>query len=297
MTGDPIADAVCKGADGKVLAKTGPSGAFCFQRASKAAWFIAEKPGYAPSGKQRLDGPAPGHPMTVQVRKTVFSFGDIVDVIRYDNPSVLTLGFRDGRLTLLGNDDSTHHSVLMPVDPTTKRLLAPGERLPVNQLTSFTECAGRTLFFKTWSNTQVYELASTNLQPLFRLTHPADRSPLVWPFGAAFDGSLLSFVENDSSSERFGVHALDLEQGKIVHSLRSSDKSLKGLAWDGTKFWLGSNGRVYQVNREMALGHMTVEAGIGREFAGTYTSLAFASGHLWGLDRERSRLCKFKISD
>lgn len=56
-------------------------------------------------------------------------------------------------------------------------------------------------------------------------------------------------------------------------------------------------GRVYAIDCDAALSASTVEAGIWREFKGNYTRLAFGQGYLWGLDQEKRRICKIKITD
>jgi hypothetical protein len=70
------------------------------------------------------------------------------------------------------------------------------------------------------------------------------------------------------------------------------------LAWDGEQFWLSSDeGRVYAVNRDFALRQGTVESAVGPQFSGKYSAIAFGQGFLWGLEKDRRRICKIKLRD
>jgi hypothetical protein len=129
------------------------------------------------------------------------------------------------------------------------------------------------------------------------LTNQNEGTPLNWPNGCAFDGEFLWFVEHDATKLRFGLHALDLERKAIVHS-RYSAMRMRGLAWDGKRFWISSeDGRVSAIERDGLLHADMLDATMCRQFQGHYDRLAFGEESLWGLDQVNRRICKIKVTD
>jgi hypothetical protein len=165
----------------------------------------------------------------------------------------------------------------------------------------FADCGGRFLGLDQWCgarhNGVVFDLSANPPRPVLELTN-RNGSPICWPLGCAFDGDFLWFAERDVTNDRYGLHALDLARLEITHSLPSNDRGIRGLAWDGKQFWVSSEERgVYAVDRDAALRLGTVDYGVGRGFTGSYECLAFGQGHLWGLESEKRRICKIKLTD
>jgi len=295
----PVENAVIKDSSGKTLAKTLANGAFMASYVPNNGPLMVEKAGYALVGGQTPGATKARTFVNVRLRKLNAEFGDVVGVIACGDLAVNSIGLRAGSLNL-HVCDLPDGCRLAPVDRT-GRILGPVDSWKLGAAKQhpgrFAECGERLVGFGRWPG-MLFNLLKNPLQEVLKLEHPDDHTPLSWPEGCAFDGKLLWFVERDGMNDRFGLHALDLDCLVITNSLKSVDRGISGLAWDGRQFWVSSaEGRVYAVNREAALRHGTVEMGIGREFKGQYQDLAFGQGYLWGLEADGRRICKIKITD
>lgn len=209
---------------------------------------------------------------------------------------------REGALNLLVNE-TYRSSILVPVDTAnlTWSLDSPHtlkrSHEPANTLMRFVEVGNRLIGISHWPG-RLLDLAPNPPQVITELQHP-DGSRLNWPKGSAFDGEWLWFIEQDSMNNRYAMHALDIQRLVITNTVRSSDRSIQGLAWDGRQFWISSSGGgAYPVNREAALRHGTIEMAKGRPIKGHYQALACDDqGYLWGLEAGRPRICKIKVTD
>ena len=298
----PVADAVIRDRRGRTLAKTRANGALVVQRSRTTGSLAIEKDGYSVSDGPSLASTAIRRFMTVRLRKGKQEFGDVVHVIDYGDLDACSIGFRGELLTLLVRQSDTACQLLPvelaaqrvpPVVPSRSKLEFPTNRV----ISTFVECGSRLVGIRT-SPGEILDLASTPPSSVLKLKRPTDGSTIDWPTGATFDGSLLWVVESDRTNQRFGLHAVDLKRGALTNFLSSIDKLIQGLAWDGRFFWLSNaKGRVYAIDRDVAVSRGTVEAGIGRGFRGNYTRLAFGQDYLWGLEPEKRRICKIKITD
>ncbi len=305
----PVADAVIKDRQGRILPgmpKTCQTGAFAVPRSRANSSLMVERDGYT-----GLDGHTPiihaaNRFITVQLRKLMEEPGDPVAAISYGDLDVHSIGFRDGTLNLLVQDSRTAFR-LLPVDVTAPRVapVRPDElkrQFPTNAvIIGFVECGSRLVGISAWPGV-LFDLGSDPPRPLLSLKHRRDASTtntVNCPRGAAFDGSSFWFIEaENSANQRFGLHTVDLERGAAVNFLSSNDKQMQGLAWDGQFFWISSaRGKVYRISPEMAMRNGTVEGGIGREFPGHYSRLAFGQRFLWGLEPEKHRVCKIKLTN
>ncbi|MGO8928166.1 MAG: serine/threonine-protein kinase [Limisphaerales bacterium] len=300
----PVADALIKDRLGRPLAKTSAHGAFVVPRSHATTSLTIEKKGYSPSDARLLAATAIRRVLTVRLRKVTQEFGDVVDTINYRGLEATSIGFRGDILTLLVRDSNTACR-LLPVE-LAPRSAAPVVRgglkleFPTNQVISdFVECGSRLVGIRRWPGVLI-DLNSAPPRLVLELKHARDdgESTVTCPYGATFDGSSLWFLESDATNQRFGLHAVDLQRQAITKFLPSIDKHIQGLAWDGRFFWISNaKGRVYAIERDVAVSRGTVETGIGPEFRGNYTRLAFGQGYLWGLEPEKHRICKMKITD
>lgn len=242
-------------------------------------------------------------PVTVQLRKCSFVFGEVVEVIPYTNNISPTIGFWGTNLCVLANEGEgfAAESVLRPVDVQTKRLLSAVSRFPTgaHPLSFFAECGERIIATMPHPG-GIYDLADGK-HALILSPKTANERPIDWPIGCAFDGEFFWFVERDDITNWYGLHAVDLDSRKIKHSLPSTVNKLVGLAWDADngQFWVSdlSEGVVFSLSRDKALREGKLENARGRAFNGNYICLAFKDGHLWGLDADRKQICKIKVKD
>lgn len=298
----PVADAVVKDSLGRTLTKTGTNGAFVVPRSRATRSLTVERDRYSASDGQTGVATATNRLMTVRLQKLTPEFGDVVDVINYGDLDARSIGFMGDNLTLLVHDSNTTCR-LLPVELRPSRVVpavSGGLNLefpPDHQINDFVECGSR-LTGITWWPVTLLTLHSAPPSLLLEPKHPRDGNRLNWACGAAFDGSVLWLLESDTPNRRFGLHALDLDRRAAIKFLSSTDEQMQGLAWDGRSFWISNaKGRVYAIDRDMAVNGGTVQAGIGREFRGNYDRLAFGRGCLWGLERQRHRICKIKTTD
>ncbi|HOX58367.1 MAG TPA: serine/threonine-protein kinase [Candidatus Paceibacterota bacterium] len=299
----PIADAVIKDARGQMLAKVRDNGAFVVPLALAAGHLTAEKPGYVSSSFHSSGGTPSRAFMTVALKKGNPELGDVVDVIKYGPLDVQSIGFRSNTLTALVLESDTNWW-LVPVDVEARRVPTPGigalklEFPEWMLLSDFAECGNRMIAIKRWQG-GIVDLDVKPPKLLLELRSPSDTNSLLsFPCGAAFDGRSLWFAENDGTNERFHVHELDLARLVIARSLRTVDRGISGIAWDGTNFWISSARQgLYQIDPSAALGLGTLEMGVGRRFPGLYHRLAYGQGYLWGLDPAKRRICRIQITD
>ncbi len=228
--------------------------------------------------------------------------GDVVDVVNYGALEVTSIGFRGEILTLLVQDSDTACR-LVPVELSAGRVApaVPSEGKPEfsadRLIQDFVQCDSQLVGVRGWPGV-LLDLTSTPPGLPLELKHPSNGRTINCPNGATFDGSLLWFIESDYSNKRFGLPAVDLKRGAITKSLTSNDTRMKGLAWGGRLLWISSaEGRVYAIDPNVAERRGTVEAGFVRDFRGNYTRLAYGQGWLWGLEPEKHRICKIKITD
>lgn len=298
----PVPDALIKDASGKYPVKSLANGAFVADRVSHAASLTVEKPGYELVGARTPGDSLSRGFVTVELRKQEFEYGDVVDVIPIDHPALASIGSREGKLNLLVNEtdrssafaplDTANHAWSLDSPHTLKRSYEPA-----NGLLSFVECGTRLIGLSHWPG-RLFDLTANPPQVITELERP-DGTRLNWPRGGAFDGTWLWFIENDFMNNRFELHALDLARLVITNSVKSSDRGISGLAWDGRQFWISSSeGGAYPVNREAALRHGTIEMAKGRPIKGRYDALACdGQDYLWGLEAGRRRICKIKVTD
>ncbi len=294
----PVRDAVIKDASGRTLAKTLANGAFVVDHRGP---FTVEKFGYG-----LVSGPAPGASIggtfvTVESRKSILGFGDVVATIPCDYPGATSIAFREGRLNLLVHDTDSA-STLVPVDTvnhvlafnspdTLKRSYEPS----IGPL-GFVECGTRLIGITHWPG-KLLDFDENPPAEITELKH-RDGTRLNWPRGMAFDGQWLWFIEQDLMNERFGLHAVDLERMVIANSIKTNDRGICALAWGNGQFWVSSRSSgCYVVSREAMLSQGTVDMARGRLFKGRYDYLAFGEGFLWGLEIANRRICKIKITD
>jgi hypothetical protein len=298
----PVRDAVIETGAGRLLTKVGSNGAFALWSRDAGQGLKVRKDKYLAAGVEPLSEKTPSRFQKVSLRKEVFELGDMVEVIPYGSLEVHSLGFRDGVLTVLVRESEAVWW-LIPVNLETRRVapLEAGslriEFAQTNILSDFAACTGRLIGLKRWQG-GIVDLEPKPPRLLLALESPRDHSRLSYTLGAAFDGDFLWFIENDTTNDRYGVHALDLDRMMIARSLPTVDRAITGIAWDGKRFWIaGAAGTVYEIDREAALSFGTLDMGIGRQFAGHYSRLAYGQGFLWGLDPEKRRICKIKIPD
>lgn len=301
-SGSPVAGAAVYDVSGKVVTRTLGNGAFRVTLPAKGPFKVA-KAGYQVSDNQPPEPPSAGsqrHFQAIRLRKINPSFGDVVEAIPCGQLDVRDIGFRAGSLLALTHDSISNCSLRafgLPLDGTSSCAIIQNLDLgSKNLIDSFAECGKRLIGIKPWPGT-LFDLGTDSHQSLLQLTNAFD-APIDWPRGCAFDGELLWFLESDDANDRHCLHALNLRTLKVTYSLTSGDKQMYGLAWDGQHFWISSGeGAVYAVNREDAIKSRTVAAGRRRGFPGNYVRLAFDGNHLWGLQPERSQICKIKITD
>jgi hypothetical protein len=297
----PVQDALINDASGKTLVKTLANGAFVTDRVSNPASLTVEKPGYELVGVRTLGDSIGRGFVTVELRKNVFEYGDVLEVIPTDHPGATSIGFNQRRLNLLVHD-SDSASRFVPVDTVNRTLSWESPEILQRSYDSsigplgFVECGTRLIGISHWPG-RILDLSPNPPEVMMELNHP-DGTRLNWPKGSAFDGQWLWFIENDFMNNRFWLHALDLERLVITNSFKSNDRGIYGLAWDGRQFWVSSSeGGAYPVDREAALRHGTIEMAKGRTVKGRYDALAFGDDYLWGLEVGRRRICKIKVTD
>jgi len=302
LTGHPVAGAIIKDEHNTRLAKSLENGAFKLGVDPGPRWIRAEHGAFAASEPIALSASRPERdPLEIPLHKDAYAFGDVTDVIRYTNFEAGCIGFRGTNLWIIGRSVPTNF-VLMPVDLKSKRLIPPGISLgPHDQgFGPPVQCGSRLLTTSPFPRPMIYDLTAGKPRELLVPLHPLDGKPLLWVTTAAYDGQYLWLLATDNPRDRVGLHAFDLKAGKVVRWMPSADKNIFGLAWDPARrqFWISTlDDRVYAVDRERAFSQGRVESGRGREFRGNYESIAFSNGSLWGLDRDKQRICKIKLAD
>jgi serine/threonine protein kinase len=308
LTGRPIADATIQGDSEVRLAKTLQNGAFKLTTPQSSSRLFVEHDGYLPSDVQQVSRDTARHgPLKIELRKRAFAYGDVVGAIPYTNNRNPIIGIWETNLCALFNegDGTAAQSVVHPVDVSTKKLLPAIARYPTDNhpLGFFAQCGERILATRIHpSGSEVCELdlAGGKFMPILSPRTPEGR-PIVWLAGCAYDGEHLWFVESDDLTNWFGLRAADLESRTITHSIPNGGDKLIGLAWDAgqKQFWVSDPDKhlVYPVDRDKALVEGKLEPARGRQFSGTFRSLAYQDGYLWGVDTERKRICKIKIRD
>ncbi len=299
----PVAGASVKDSRGRTLTRTGANGAFLVPRNRETRSLTIERSGYASPDGQSLAVSAIRQPVNAWLRKLRDEFGDVVEAVKYGELDAKSIGFKGDTLTLLVHDSDIVRR-LLPVElagPRVVPAVSGGLNIELprdHHINDFVECGSR-LTGITWWPVTLLDLYSAPPGLLLEPIHPRDGNGLKFAGGAAFDGSVLWLLETDTANKRFGLHAVDLDQRAAVKFLLSSDEQMQGLAWDGqSSFWISNaEGRVYAIDRDAAVRGGTVQAGLGREFRGDYARLAWGQGWLWGLDRQRHRICKIKTTD
>ena len=297
ISGWEVSDAIVSDESGRTLAKSASHGAILFTNLAGGEITVG-KTGFQP-GKLALPLASARSPtLEFPLRKISLKVGDPIAVIPYGNLPASGIGFWGNRLWICGGSDEIGCK-LVAVDAQRKQIDAASPPFLIRTtIVCFAECGQRLIGLNWWPG-RMYDLTSQSAEEPFPLMRPEGDARMSWPYDCAYDGSLLWFVEADCNDERFFLHGLDLEKKTIVHSLKSGDRLIRGLAWDGKQFWVSSEkGTVFAVNREKALEKRSLAFGMtGEDFRGNYRSLAFGEGSLWGLDTDRRRICKIHLAE
>ncbi|MBP7937705.1 MAG: serine/threonine protein kinase [Phycisphaerae bacterium] len=232
----------------------------------------------------------------LSIQKVQFGYGDILSAI----PVLLTQP-PFGGFAMLGDE------IALITGPGPDRIFQRrSPKSPDVPLASDVRI-GMVTSLATWEGI-LYGLSSAFLvsdrAQLWKIDPQGNRSPLhTLPIGFACglscDGRRFWFAENDTISNRIGVHAVDMESGERIF-IRSKDRSITGTAFGPNRLWVSSDaGWVYEVDPELALEAATLEDAIIDKFPGRYEYLSFADDTLWGLimgrDARSTLLCRIKI--
>ncbi|HEY5912287.1 MAG TPA: protein kinase [Verrucomicrobiae bacterium] len=246
-------------------------------------------------------------PVTFKLRKRIVGFGDVVEVISLADASEIAFGFVTSGLWVMDHAGPSDSRIMLlrQFDLRTRNLSQPVARFLLrDELQGFSalaSCQDRLLLTSVHPGA-VYELhPSKATYSLLGQPKTTEGRHINRPTHCAFDGQLLWLLENDPASTNYGLHALDLSSLTARLSLPTRDTGLSGLAWDPDRqqFWVATTaggGRVYAVDREVAIREGRLEPGRGREFKGNYRALAYGDGHLWALPHG-NRVWKIKLAD
>jgi hypothetical protein len=130
------------------------------------------------------------------------------------------------------------------------------------------------------------------------------RLAVDWPYGLAFDGTQLWFLETQGTQpeKRYGAHAIDPKTGEEKAHFMTTNDQISGIAAapreQGGRLWVSSAaGVVYEIDSAKATTAGKLEAGVLRKFPGHYDQLAWHAGRLWGVDNDAKRICRIRLSD
>ncbi len=161
--------------------------------------------------------------------------------------------------------------------------------LPISGMVGF---ANQRMYWGTAFPAAVYyTLEDSSLSRLF-----VDRD-LFGIRGMAFDGTNLWCTADHAQHNVFLLIAMNPATGKVVRHVDAREYDLQGIASDGDRLWVCGErnhcGKVYEIDKKKARDEMYLcESCILNEFDGRYAALAFADGHLWGLQSERQEICR-----
>lgn len=327
----PVAGAEVLSETGRKMAETRSNGGFLFPGPLGPISLRVHHPDYHPSEPL----PIPGDPLSrgtpkIALQKREEKFGDVLQVIRHEDPGAL--GFLGTDLFLIGMHypNATHCETLMkPVDIAASCVLAPEWRFSAGDhiLSSFSQCGDLILGTQVHPGA-IFELDRTD-KTARRLVRPTTASGrhIDWPAACAFDGQDLWILEADFYAKAFGLHQFDGGKLKAESArlpwpnsnavapqtltakcfLPIEERWLTGLAWDAEAqaFWISVGagappdveGRVYLVSREAALRERRLEPARVRSFSGRYERLAWSPGSLWGTETTSKQICRIKITD
>ncbi len=115
----------------------------------------------------------------------------------------------------------------------------------------------------TWDGTYLWCAAYYNpdgwiyqIDPATGLEIHSFDAPANQPWGLAFDGTDLWYVNDDFSGEEAIVYRLDTTDGTVLEQFDSPGANPRGLAWDGSYLWVcadnnaGAGRRCYQIDPE-----------------------------------------------
>jgi len=113
----------------------------------------------------------------------------------------------------------------------------------------------------TWDGTYLWCAAYYNPDGWIYQIDPATGAevhsfdaPANQPWGLAFDGTDLWYVNDDFSGEEAIIYRLDTTDGTVLEQFDSPGANPRGLAWDGTYLWVcadnnaGAGRRCYQID-------------------------------------------------
>lgn len=235
----------------------------------------------------------------VVLKKLTEANGDVVAIFPCPSERTTGIGVMDGTLMTLEVQDA-NYSRLMP-------LLAPDSAALTQvfdiSLSSFMGVGSHRIGLVNFDGTnggRILDLSKQHPETIGFMSNRVDEilMPLLWPRGCVLDGSLVWFLERDFIKDRHALRAFDLERGVMAQSVYSDDRQMLSLASDGKRFWISNEaGKVYEVDRDVAVFHGSLAGGQGRWFEGLYSSLVFHDGFLWGFNPKRRVFCKIKVTD
>ncbi len=225
--------------------------------------------------------------LDILVQRQPPRFGDAIECMQLPFDQVHALAVDDTHVYLTATKDGSIHLF--------RQTLPDGRFEPMAELAAGTTGLG--LIENRLVGTEVYPGRLYQFDPQGRMF--LEHNPkLDWPYGVAFDGKRVWYLECDTERNKVGLYAEDPATREPLGWAVSADMQVCGLTYGDGLLWICSHsGRIYGADPEALLSTGRLDAATRKSFDGHYLRLAYGAGSLWGLNHETFKLCRLQTSN